>query len=165
MHYIYKQKQQKMENLTTQDSLKIIQTVINQRKKQYEENGKFLLFWGALIMIAGISQFIMIKMGYGKISGLTWAFTMIPGSIITYVSGYRNSKKAIKNNESLYFYSILYGSYGIRITVKKLSLDIFNNYCSSYCLWLTIRSWSLPSSYFIVNCLFGIFASRLTITP
>ncbi len=42
-----------MENLTTQDRLKIIQTVINQRKRKYEENGKFLLFWGILIMVAG----------------------------------------------------------------------------------------------------------------
>ncbi len=101
-----------MENLTTQDSLKIIQTVINQRKRQYEENGKFLLFWGVLIMMAGISQFIMIKMGYGNISGFAWFFTMIPGAIITYISAYLDSKKAIKNHESLDLMGWLWGFAG-----------------------------------------------------
>ncbi len=95
-----------MENLTTQDSLKIIQTVINQRKRKYgkrkyEENGKFLLFWGILIMVAGITQFIMIKMGEEKNAGLAWLCTMLPGFIFTWITKYKENKKAIQNHQDV----------------------------------------------------------------
>lgn len=85
-----------MEKLSTQDSLKIIQTVIEQRKRKYEENGFFLLFWGILIVIASISQYIMIAMGKGGISGYAWMFTMIPGSIFSAIWGFVESRKRKK---------------------------------------------------------------------
>lgn len=89
-----------MEDLTSQDSLKIIQAVIDQRKRKYEENGAFLLFWGVLIMIAGIAQYAMIQMGNGNISGYAWLFTMVPGAIISYISGYKKAKKAVKKERT-----------------------------------------------------------------
>ena len=46
--------------LQVADSLKIIQSIINQRKQKYEENGFFLIFWSVLIMLAGIIQFVML---------------------------------------------------------------------------------------------------------
>lgn len=89
-----------MENLTTQDSLKIIQTVIDQRKQKYEENGAFLIFWGILIMIAGVSQYTMIQLDKGDISGYAWLFTMVPGAIISYVWGTMNAQKAKKHHKN-----------------------------------------------------------------
>ncbi len=88
-----------MENLTTQESLKIIQTVIDQRKQKYEENGFFLLFWGVLIVISGVTQYIMIRMGKGNISGYVWLFTMVPGFLITFIINFnKNRKRAINRN-------------------------------------------------------------------
>lgn len=85
-----------MENLSTKDSLKIIQTVIEQRKRKYEENGFFLLLWGILVMIAGVSQYILIAMGKGEISGYAWVFTMIPGSIFSAIWGFVEGRKRKK---------------------------------------------------------------------
>ncbi len=53
-----------MENLHPKDSLAIIEAVINQRKQKYEENGIFLIFWGILVTLAGIGQFLMLKMNF-----------------------------------------------------------------------------------------------------
>ncbi len=89
-----------MENLTTQDSLKIIQAVIDQRRQQYEQNGIFLLFWGVLIVIAGVTQYIMIRLGNAEQSGFAWLFTMVPGSIITFISKYIKERKKAKANKS-----------------------------------------------------------------
>lgn len=101
-----------MENLSTQDSLKIIQAVIEQRKQKYEENGFFLLFWAILIIIAGVSQFIMIKMGHGRISGWAWAFTMVPGFIVSIIVGFRDRQKKSKRNESADMHGWLWGMAG-----------------------------------------------------
>ncbi len=89
-----------MKNLTTQDSLKIIQTVIDQRRQQYEQNGIFLLFWGVLIVIAGVMQYIMIRLGNAEQSGLAWLFTMVPGAVITFISKYITESKKAKANKS-----------------------------------------------------------------
>lgn len=88
-----------MENLTTQDSLKIIQTVIDQRKQKYEQNGIFLLFWGVLIMIAGIAQFILGQTGKAEYGGYAWLFTMVPGAIVSFVAGFSKGIKKAKKQE------------------------------------------------------------------
>ncbi len=85
-----------MENLKATESLQLIQSVIELRKRKYEENGLMLLFWGTLVTIAGVGQFIMIKMGKAHISGLIWLVTMLPGFIFTFVLKFRNERKKVK---------------------------------------------------------------------
>ncbi len=101
-----------MEQFKTQDSLKLIQTVIDQRKQQYEQNGFFLLFWGALIVIAGVAQYVMIHIGYGAQSGWAWAATMVPGFIITFVSKFVTEKKKAKANKSTDLFGWLWAMAG-----------------------------------------------------
>lgn len=90
-----------MENLTTQESLSIIQSIIDQRKQKYEQNGIFLIIWGLLIAIAGTVQYIMIQNGQANISWYAWVFTMIPGTVLTFIVGFvQGKKKAMKNERS-----------------------------------------------------------------
>lgn len=88
-----------MENkLAPKDSLAIIETVINERKKRYEENGVFLIFWGILVALAGICQFIMLQMKfYPYKSGYVWLFTMVPGFLFTFFWKMREGIKKSKN--------------------------------------------------------------------
>ncbi len=102
-----------MEQLKTQDSLKIIQAVIDQRKQQYEQNGIFLLFWGALVVMAGVAQYVMIHIGYGAQSGWAWVVTMIPGFIITFISKFVTEKKKAKANKSTDLFGWLWVMAGI----------------------------------------------------
>ena len=64
MQRIYNIKHFRTMELQVADSLKIIQSVINQRKQKYEENGFFLIFWSVLIMLAGTVQFAMLIANY-----------------------------------------------------------------------------------------------------
>ena len=46
------------ENLSAEKSLELITEVIAQARKKFEENGFIFMFWGALIAIAAIGQFL-----------------------------------------------------------------------------------------------------------
>ncbi len=90
-----------MENLHPKDSLAIIEAVINQRKQKYEENGIFLIFWGVLVALAGIGQFLMLKMNfYPEKSGIVWLFTMVPGFIFTFLWKMREGIRAKKQQKT-----------------------------------------------------------------
>lgn len=79
--------------LSPQQSLDIIGAVIEQSKRKYEENGHFILMWGLAIILAGVSQFALIKMGEGRNSGFAWVVTMIPMAIYTTWSSIKENKQ------------------------------------------------------------------------
>ena len=81
-------------DLQVSDSLKIIQSVINQRKQKYEENGFFLIFWSVLIMLAGTVQFAMLIANYyPKQSGWVWLILMPIGFFYSLFTKIRNTKR------------------------------------------------------------------------
>ena len=80
--------------LQVADSLKIIQSVINQRKQKYEENGFFLIFWSVLIMLAGIIQFVMLITNYyPKQSGFVWLILMPIGFFYSLWTKIKSTKR------------------------------------------------------------------------
>ena len=82
------------EQLTPEQSLNIINRVLDKTRRRYEENGLIISLWGFMTMLAGITQYIMIRMGYGP-SGYVWFVTMIPMFIFTllYMTKERKEKK------------------------------------------------------------------------
>jgi len=88
------------ENFNIQDSLNVIQSMIDQTKQKYEQNGLTLLVWGILVFGASIAQYSMIVSGNGEKSYLTWVVTMIPGFIITFIAKAINGAKAKLNKKS-----------------------------------------------------------------
>ena len=86
-------------DLQVSDSLKIIQSVINQRKQKYEENGFFLIFWSVLIMLAGVLQFAMLITNYyPKQSGFVWLILMPLGFVVNFIIKYKEKKVATQKN-------------------------------------------------------------------
>ena len=55
------------EKLSAEKSLELITEIIAQARKQFEENGFIFMFWGALIAIAAIGQFVLLKNEYYSI--------------------------------------------------------------------------------------------------
>ena len=91
-----------MEHLQPNDSLKIIQEIINQRKQKYEQNGFFFIFWGILISVAGITQFLMYQFDFHfDKSGFVWLILMPLGFIFTFVAKMREGIKAEKQGKSI----------------------------------------------------------------
>ncbi len=99
MQRIYNIKYFKTMELQVADSLKIIQSVINQRKQKYEENGFFLIFWSVLIMLAGTVQFAMLIANYyPKQSGWVWGVVMPLGFVVNLIIKYKEKKVVTQKN-------------------------------------------------------------------
>lgn len=80
-------------NLTQQQSLKIIQEMIATSKNNLKDNSFFFLLWGWLVLIASLSNFVLIQIGH-EYAYLPWPVLMILGGITSGVAGYRIGKKA-----------------------------------------------------------------------
>ena len=79
------------QNFSPQESLQLIQNMIEKTRADMGDNtGQFLL-WGWLTFIACTAQFILLKAGYENHS-LVWLI-MFPGVIISIYMGIKDSKK------------------------------------------------------------------------
>ena len=57
-----------LDKLSPEQSLELISQVITQARNKFEENGFIYIFWGTLIAISSISQFVLLKNGYYNIN-------------------------------------------------------------------------------------------------
>jgi hypothetical protein len=85
------------DKLSPEKSLELITQVITQARNKFEENGFIYMFWGALIAIASISQFVLLKNEYYDISW--YPYLLMPVGAIYSTIYY--SKKKRKNKQNL----------------------------------------------------------------
>lgn len=94
-----------MENtsMTNEESLLIIQKMINQAKVNFKQSSFHLLFWGWLIMITSLSNFIMLKFTDVQHPEFVW-FSVFPGIVVSFVYGFVNGRrnKVTTYAESIY---------------------------------------------------------------
>ena len=86
----------KTEKLSAEKSLELITDIITQARKKFEENGFIFIFWGLLIAIAAIGQFVLLKNEYYNIHWYPY-FLMPLGAIY---SMYYFSKKGKKERQN-----------------------------------------------------------------
>jgi hypothetical protein len=65
------------ENFSPQDSLRLIDSMINQAKNRFNENGFLYLLWGWLILACAIGHFVLIKLNWFKHPEIIWASWII----------------------------------------------------------------------------------------
>ncbi len=80
--------------LTPEESLRLITQTIEDTKEKYKDSGLIFIFWGMLIFIVTLTQFIFIRSGLANYAGFP-CLLYIFGGIYIYVH-YR--KIDIKNN-------------------------------------------------------------------
>jgi len=80
-------------NFTEQDSLRVIHEMIENSKAKLKDNGFFYLLWGWLVLIASLSNFFLLKIGFEQ-AWLPWPVLTISGGIVSGIAGYRLGKKA-----------------------------------------------------------------------
>lgn len=86
----------KKENFTPEDSFDLIMQVIQEARNKFEENGFIYMFWGILIAIASLSQFILLK---NELFDISWyPYLLMPiGSIYTAFYFAKREGKSAKN--------------------------------------------------------------------
>ncbi|MEO5681975.1 MAG: hypothetical protein ABIQ88_04995 [Chitinophagaceae bacterium] len=84
------------ENITQQQSLAIIESMINKAKNQFSENGFAYLLWGWVILFCSLSQFVMQHfLQYPKYY-LVWLLTWLAAIVQVVYSAKRGKKRVVK---------------------------------------------------------------------
>ncbi|MFC2104539.1 hypothetical protein ACFLS4_04215 [Bacteroidota bacterium] len=78
--------------LKPEESLKIINDMISSAKANFSDDSFYFLFWGWLVAIANIGEFVITNFTNYPKPYLIWLF-VFPGIIVSTIYGYRKSKK------------------------------------------------------------------------
>lgn len=109
-------------NLTQQQSLKIIQEMIATSKNNLKDNSFFYLLWGWLVLIASLSHFFMLQVGWSH-PYLAWPILMSSGAVVSVIAGYRLGKKAkvMSHVDKMIIY-LWYGFLAVMLILIAMSL-------------------------------------------
>lgn len=101
-------------NLTIQESLQIITTMIHEAKGSVKRNSFYLLLWGWVVVIANFGMFTLIQMHYSK-PYLVWLIA-IPAWLASFYKGFKDSREATTITHLGTIIMWLWISFGIIIT-------------------------------------------------
>jgi hypothetical protein len=89
-------------NISAEESLQLIEQMLGEARNKFYNNGFALLFWGILISLSCLGQFIMIKMGYPEQSNYIWPVAIGIGMVITflYYGVYAKRSKQFSRSDS-----------------------------------------------------------------
>lgn len=119
--------------LNPTESLNIIHSMINTAKNKLADDGFLLIFWGWLVFIASLINYILFSCNivYGF---LVWPILMPLGGIFT---GIYKSKKEKKRNAKTYidtYLKYLWTAFGIAMAASLISLPFYGIKSSYFCL-------------------------------
>jgi hypothetical protein len=81
------------ENLSAEQSLQVIQSMIEKAKNQLSENGHLYLLWGWVIFIASAGQFVLLNIVHYQNDYIVW---FLPWLAVIYQAFYLAKKKKQK---------------------------------------------------------------------
>ena len=82
------------QNFSAEQSLQVIQSMIERAKQDVANNSFYLLLWGWLIFIAALLNFVLMKFTSFEQPYLAWNLVWI-GAIASIVKGVKDSKKIV----------------------------------------------------------------------
>src|ERR1700745_2085752 len=78
------------ENMMPEESLQIINSMINTAKNKLADDGFHIIFWGWLVTFCALTQYITLKL---NIEWGGWVWMLMPlGGIISGIYGYKQGK-------------------------------------------------------------------------
>jgi hypothetical protein len=80
------------EQMSREESLRIISEMVQVAKSGISDNGFFYLFWGWLVFVASLAEYLIIQLNLPFV-GWPWMILMPFGSIVSTVYGIRLGKQ------------------------------------------------------------------------
>lgn len=65
--------------MTHEESLELIQSMINTARNKVADDGFHLILWGVLVIICCLLNYFLLYAGYGNMAGLPWLFMPVVG--------------------------------------------------------------------------------------
>lgn len=126
------------ENLNPEESLQIINSMINKAKNKLADDGFHFIFWGWLVTLCALTYYITLKL---NIANGYWIWMLMPlGGIVSGVYGYKQGKtQKVKTYIDTYL-SYLWGAF-----IIALFITLVFGYANG-----------LKSTYFFLMLLYGV---------
>ncbi|MCD6067514.1 MAG: hypothetical protein K0S33_2340 [Bacteroidetes bacterium] len=121
--------------ITPDQSLFIIQSMINTAKNKLADDGFLLIFWGWLVFVSAIVNYILflLKFEWGFI---VWPILMPIGGIITAIYSARSKKKKLVRTYIDKYLGYLWTGFGIAMALALFSLGVCGMKSSYFSLML-----------------------------
>ncbi len=125
--------------INMQESLKIISGMVNTAKNKLADDGFLLIFWGWLVFISAIINYVSIKINipYGYYA---WIILMPLGGIFSGIYSYRQGKKEKVKTYIDSFLSYVWGAFGISLVITLFFMQVHG----------------IKASYFFLMLLYGL---------
>jgi len=152
--------------LSGEESLQLIQRMINTAKEELEDSSFYFLLWGWLVFAACLSHYILISLAPDW-QGIGWAVLMPLGAIATMVYGIRQGKKQriqsyVNDLMKYVLIAFLVSLSVVLVFLGKLGLSTYPMVMLIYGIWLFISGGALKFRPLIaggiINWILGITA-------
>ena len=121
------------ENLTEDESLKIITQMINQAKVNINQSSFHLLLWGWVISIASLSHFVLLKFTDYNHPYYAW-FLIIPAFFASFIYGFQMGRKQKVSTYADRMYMWIWMSFVIVFILLAVFLQGFSGGKSAFIL-------------------------------
>ena len=108
------------QNLSNEESLKLITSMINTAKGNIQEGYVFFLIWGWLVIIASLLHYVFLKFSIIKHPEIAWSILII-GFFLSAWYGYKMGKKSRVKTYS----DRIYGQIWLAFLISYFILFIF----------------------------------------
>ncbi|MEO7307826.1 MAG: hypothetical protein ABIR78_03720 [Ferruginibacter sp.] len=125
------------ENFSPKDSLLLIDSMINQAKNRFSENGFLYLLWGWLILFCSIAHFVILKLQLFKHPEVIWASCWL-AVIFQVIYLVRTKKKEIVKTYSEEIINYIWISFGISMFILSFILGKSQGWEYLYSLFLLL---------------------------
>lgn len=140
--------------MTEQESLQVIQQMIQSAKQEFHDKSFYYLLWGWLVFIASLGQFVLVSLDSPN-SGIVWLLMPIGGVITAIYSRYQKRKQKVKtyydefNQHALvaFFVSLLI----VLVFMQQLQMNCYPLVMMVYGCWLYISGGALRFRPLIVG--------------
>lgn len=106
--------------ISHEESLTIIQSMIDRAKSKMSQNGFHFLLWGVLVIAASITQYFLVQGGMGNSSNIVWLIMPAIGVPAGFIYESRRNKSATAQGYNDKTYNMVWLGFGI-----TLGLGIF----------------------------------------
>lgn len=115
------------ENFSPKESLQLIDSMINQARNRFNENGFLYLLWGWLIFFCAVGHFILLKLDLFRSPEIIWATCWLAVLFQVFYLARRNKKETVKTySESIIGY--VWVSFGICMLVISVIIGKTNSW-------------------------------------
>lgn len=141
-------------SITVDESLAIIDKMVQSAKNDHRENGLPWLMWGWLLFSASVISAILIQFDYGRYAGPTWTGMLVIGLIIHIVFMWKKDDLTTYTQELLdksgiaFFISLFIVIIGTNVDWKPAS---FGYYSVLYGFWLFMHGTAIRFRPLIVG--------------